>query len=275
MGSKKPLENGSNIEKLLGSSLDRLRTDYVDIYCIEGVNNYNSFHQYKKSILPKLEKLKEKGTIKNIGMTSHDPYIIDIASKTTDIDIYYTPINVLYRHPLTVLKDFKKPLVAMKPFGGWKYYWTQGQDPKYIQDASEFEDWFRPQISLNYLLQFKIIKSILCGFTSKTEIDSALNSVNQKLTEKEKIYYGFDVIDNVCDECGKCECPCGIRIPFLMRLWKYYSMYGITKWTKEVYNHLDADIRYCDNCGLCERVCSKKNIRDILTNLDLNLRDNY
>lgn len=268
MGSKKP----ANLRKIFDVSLKKLQTDYIDIYSIQGIHSLSKLYDYQKTIIPQLLKLRDEGLIGYIGMTSHEILVIEEAKKIEDsIDVFFTPINIMLRRPILS----KIPLVALKPFGGYKYSYVQGQDVKYVSDTSEFGCWFNPEVALNYLLQFSHIESILCGFTSIQQI-----LVDCQVELERKVNYGmgerfkFNEFGDYCDQCGKCSCPNGIRIPFLMKLWEYYDFYNIKKWTKTVYNMLDADARDCDKCGECEFNCRRKiKIREILNKLEEELRE--
>lgn len=252
MGTRKPL----NIRKILAVSLKKLQTEYLDIYSMQGVNTLDKLADYEKTILPEFLKLKKEGTIRYIGMTSHEISVIEEAKRRElEIDVFFTPANIMLRHPIQV----GIPIVAIKPFGGYKYSYMQGQDVKYIHDTLEFEEWFTPEIALNYLLQFDNVKSILCGFTSIGQIDVDCKVESERMVDlKSIIRFKFTKFeDDYCDECGKCSCPNGIRIPFLMKLWKYYDFYNIKRWTKTCYNMLDADYRECNMCLKCVEQCPK------------------
>lgn len=274
MGARKPLD----IRKILDVSLRKLKTDYLDIYTMEGVNTISKLEDYKETIIPELDRLKKDGTIRYIGMSTHDFSVIEEAEEQgLEIDVYFTPANIMLRRPM----KSKIPFVAIKAFGGYKYYYMQGQDVKYIQDLSEFDEWFEPELALNYLFSFNNIQSILCGFTSTEQITKDCEVERERmltvanLEQIKSLFFNFlEFNEKYCDDCGKCQCPNGIRIPFLMRLWKYYDFYDIINWTSAVYNMLDADYRDCDGCKQCELICPKRlKIRSVLRELDECLRN--
>lgn len=270
IGAKKPI----NLRKTLNMSLRKLQTDYIDIYSMEGVNTIEKFNNYQSTVLPELKQFKREGIIGCIGMSSHNINVIKEAKKWEDvseIEVYFTPANIMLRDPIRT----NIPFVAIKPFGGYKYSYVQGQDVKYVSDTREFGRWFNPEIALNYLLQFNHVKSVLCGFTSTRQI------LDDCKVEKERIVnirtrqeFKFTKFEDYCNQCDKCSCPNGIRIPFLMKLWELYDFYGIKRWTKTCYNMLDADVRDCDNCGECEFTCKRNvKIREILNKLEKELRE--
>lgn len=274
MGARMP----RNFDKTLSLSLKKMGTDYLDIYTMQGVNSLRSYKRYAERILPLMEREKEVGRIKNIGLSSHSIDVITEASKNPLIDVYFTPMNIMLREPIRVLlptfHKLNKGIVAIKAFGGYKYNYMQGQDPKWIKNTSEFDRWFAPEIALSYLLTFPRINSILCGFTTKEQIQLDCDIVNGKINISNEDYniFKFDALWQECSQCGKCKCEQTIRIPFLMRIWEYYNFYGIKEWTRECYNHLDVDWRDCTLCGKCN--CPKGlNIPLILDILECELRN--
>jgi predicted aldo/keto reductase-like oxidoreductase len=59
-----------------------------------------------------------------------------------------------------------------------------------------------------------------------------------------------------CRDCGLCRyCPEGLKIPLILALDKYFTYYGITDWTKEVYERQAVKVTDCTKCGVCEPKC--------------------
>jgi len=259
-----------DLKRTLNLSLKKLKTHWVDIYCMHGVNSSSQLRHYEETVIPSLEKFREEGSIKYIGLTTHHTFIIEEALANPLIDVFYTPINVLMYSTIMVLaplfKKYKKGLVALKPFGGWNYSYVQGQNPRWITEIDEFDRWLKPSMALGFLFRHSEINSVLCGFTDLKQIDDdihiTISKADKRFFEKlssEKAY---------CLQCLKCKCPNGIRIPFLLRLWQFYDQFNIKKWVETCYNRLEADYRDCDGCKVCEQQCPEKlNIIDSLRQL--------
>ena len=190
-----------------------------------------------------------------------------------------TPMNIIQREAISrlipLIRSSHMKLVALKPFGGYKYHWVQGQDVKWISDTREFDGWFKPQYALNYLLQFPEISCILCGFSHIYELNLDISAIQYKLSEKEKEILSFEKFPELYQELDflskNINCPEGIRLPVIARLWTYYKFYGIRRWCREFYNHLDMDYRDCTGCGKCQH--GNVYIRDMLQQLHEELYD--
>jgi predicted aldo/keto reductase-like oxidoreductase len=64
--------------------------------------------------------------------------------------------------------------------------------------------------------------------------------------------------EKFCTGCGYCmDCPEGVDIPGVFRLFNYAKVYGLEEWARLQYQRLDpakrADV--CKRCGTCEPKC--------------------
>ena len=158
----------------LQQSLDTLQTDYLDIYCFQGIHNIPQYNKFMEKIMPHMIRIRDKGIIKKIGITGHDLETMEFAFQNPDIEVYEFPMNILYKEPIKRLvplfKDSKKMLFAIKPIGGPDNYHFFRKNEECLPYINEFSKWFAPELALNYLKQFPEITSILLGFTAKEQI---------------------------------------------------------------------------------------------------------
>jgi len=110
----------------LMSSLDRLQTDYLDLYQFHGLDDPGELNTVvgENGALQTFMEAKEEGLINHIGITSHSPENIMRALKRIELETVLLPVNyVLHAHPeprndyVPVLEEAKQRgigVVAMK-----------------------------------------------------------------------------------------------------------------------------------------------------------------
>ena len=110
----------------LMSSLDRLQTDYLDLYQFHGLDDSGDLNTVvgENGALQTFMEAKEEGLINHIGITSHNPENIMRALKRIELETVLLPVNyVLHAHPeprndyVPVLEEAKQRgvgVVAMK-----------------------------------------------------------------------------------------------------------------------------------------------------------------
>lgn len=77
--------------------LERLHTDYIDVGMIHYVDSEDDFRTvFDGPILDYAKELKEKGVIRHIGMSSHNPHIALRAVQTGLIDVLMFSLNPAY-----------------------------------------------------------------------------------------------------------------------------------------------------------------------------------
>lgn len=77
--------------------LDRLQTDYIDIGMIHYVDSQEDFDLvFGGPVMAYARELKEKGIIRHIGMSSHNPHIALQAAQSGLVDVLMFSINPAY-----------------------------------------------------------------------------------------------------------------------------------------------------------------------------------
>jgi hypothetical protein len=254
-------------------SLRKLRTDRLDIVQLHGID---SNERLEKAMSPEgslsaLKEARSEGRIGFVGISGHVPRVLIEAIKTNEFDIVLVPLNILNRESAEELVPLAKELdvgvVVMKPFGGIDYSFVQ-RDTKTGLDKRFFKRYFGNGMdaiarnSLRFILAHDI-STVVPGLTSVKQVETAVK-VGEKfggLTKEERARYKIGELprDPFCRECGLClPCPDGLNIPFILRLDKYYTEYGVTDWSKGQYNGLRIKIDSCTGCGECESKCPYK-----------------
>jgi len=186
MGDRLPANFYGNLQ----GSLDCLKTNYIDIYCFQGMHSIVQYNKFMEKVMPDMIKIRDRGIIHKIGITGHNLETMMEAFKNPDIDVYEFPMNILYKEPiqnfLPLFKNNKKILFVMKPIGGpdnYHFFRDREELKPYRNDLNE---WFEPTLALSYLKQFTEITSILLGFTEKQQVTKDIKIMNENLIDVNK-----------------------------------------------------------------------------------------
>jgi predicted aldo/keto reductase-like oxidoreductase len=254
-------------------SLHKLRTDRLDIVQLHGID---SKERLRKAMGPEgslaaLKEARSEGRVDFIGISGHVPGVLIEAIKTNEFDIVLVPLNILTREAseelVPLAKEMDVGVVVMKPFGGINYSFVQ-RDTKAGLDKQCFHRYFGGEMkaiaenALRFILSHDI-STVVPGLTSVDQVEAAVKVGEDftGLTEGERGRYKIGELprEPFCRECGLCQpCPEGLNVPFILRLDKYYTEYGVTDWSKGQYNRLRKKIDNCSGCGQCGLKCPYK-----------------
>src|SRR4030043_1214861 len=185
------------VEKHLKLSLERLKVEYIDLYQFHGISDFNSLDMILASDGPisVVEKARDMGLVKHIGITSHQ---MDVAKKAVASGRFETimfPFNFVTSEAadelLPLARKHDVGFIVMKPLAGGM-----------IANA---------RIAFKYLLQFPDIVTI-CGIEKVPEIEEivkilegpkTITAAELKQMEKLKEELGT----RFCHRCDYCQ-PC-------------------------------------------------------------------
>ncbi len=263
----------------LKQSLRNLQIDRIDLVQIHGIDTEETLNKALDSqgSLAALEDAKDQGKIDYVGITGHNPYVLEKALKTGRFDTVLVPLNVLDRRAAEKLvpaaNELDAGIVIMKPMGGcggplvypqWGARML-GKPEEDWPDSSEFVAHFgregleRAKRSLRFVLAHKIDTTIP-GLRSTEQVDYAVDVAEDfsGLTSEEEETYRFGKLppEPFCRECQLCmPCPDGVEIPTILKWDTYHSFFNIRKWTREQYPKLRTRVNSCTECGECEKKC--------------------
>jgi aryl-alcohol dehydrogenase-like predicted oxidoreductase len=114
----------------LRQSLANLKTDYLDLYQIHNVGNDEDieFIFGPKGVMELIEKMKKEGTIRFVGVTGHDPLVLNKIISRYPFDTVLMPLSVTdganedprrscEKTTLPVARQKGMGIIAMKVFG--------------------------------------------------------------------------------------------------------------------------------------------------------------
>jgi len=258
----------------LKQSLRNLRTDRIDIVMLHGIDDEKTLEQAmgKEGSLSALKEARSQGKLDFIGLSGHRPLVLAKAIRTGEFDAILVPFNIINREAseelFFIAKELDIGVVVMKPFGGANLsFAARDLWAERVPEKAEFtrilgEGNVKTERCLRYVLAHDV-HTMAPGFSSLEEVESAAKVGNEftGLTEDEKAAFKFGKLPSVpfCRECGLClPCPDGLNIPMILGLDKYYSFFGIEKWSREVYERFSTRVDSCSKCGRCEPKCPYK-----------------
>lgn len=161
--------------ELFQKSIDRFRkeldTDYIDILLLHCMVNSEWPDEYKR-YMDGFSEAKEKGIIKNIGLSCHDLGALKVAAESPWADVILARINPygirMDGSPtdiMNVLKTAKgngKGVIGMKIFGCGKL----------TSDEQR-------QKSLNFVIKSKNVDCMTIGFENIAQMDDAIERIMQ------------------------------------------------------------------------------------------------
>lgn len=246
LASKSMKRDGIGMTEELNISLKNLKVEYIDLFQFHNVRTLQELEQIlsNEGALNALKLAKKEGKIKEIGITSHSPEILDKAIDTGEFSTIQCPYNPVEQQADELFKRAKKNnigVIVMKPLAGGA-----------IREAS---------LSLRFILQNPNVTVVIPGMDSVEQViensDVAINI--RPLTEEEsnKLFKEADSLGSeFCRRCGYClPCPQGIDIPTQFLMEGYYTRYNLKEWAKTRYDAMEHRAVHCKECGICETRC--------------------
>lgn len=263
--------------------LNRMQLEYVDVGMIHYVDDEKDFDNiFNGEIIRYAKGLKEKGIVKSLGISTHNPDIAFRAVETGSIDVILFSINAAY--DMLPASEDVNILFEEDTFKNRTY---EGIDPKrdklyqtcenagvaltvmkgyaagiLLSDKeSPFEKALTPVQCLHYCLTRPAVASVMVGVSNIGQILVATDYGSA--SDKEKDY--SEVLANAprssfkghCMYCGHCA-PCSKKID-IASVNKYLDLASIQEDIPETlkshYDLLEHHASECIECGACMKNC--------------------
>ncbi|MBQ3919400.1 MAG: aldo/keto reductase [Oscillospiraceae bacterium] len=260
--------------------LRRLDTDYIDLGMIHYIDTPEDWNDSMNGeYIEYVRELHDKGIIRHIGISTHNPEIGKLAAETGFIEMIMFSINpafdmrpptediddlfVGYDNALSGI-DMKRAelyrlceerdvgITVMKPFFGGRLF---------NKEQSPFGVVFTPAQLIHYCLTRPGVSSVLCGYDTKEQIDAAV--YYEDASDDEKDYASviasapLHSYSGQCTYCGHCK-PCPMDIDIAM-VNKFYDLAAaqatVPESVREHYKSLAHTASECIGCGGCETRC--------------------
>lgn len=258
------------------------KTDYIDfgmMFFIDSEEDYKGV--FETDYITYVQKLKQEGSIRAIGASSHNPEIaarivetgvvellmfsVNIAYDMLPTDVYiidvmgnkldsskFNGVNPARSHLYELCENKGVAITTMKTLGAGKLI---------SSDFSPFDIPVTVGQCIHYALTRPAVVSTLIGCKTRGEVLEAVNYLN--LTDEQRDYSEAirtckGTMDAACMYCNHCmPCPSGIDIAAVTRLLDVASLVedNIPAQIRNQYNESLHKAYECIACGNCEAKC--------------------
>ena len=271
----------SKVKPAFEDLLARLETDYIDLGMIHFVDEEAEFHRIMEGeFLAYVKEQKEKGVIRHIGMSTHNPKVGKLAALSGEIEMILFSINPAfdllpatedinsyfaedYEASLGGIHPDRKELYQVCEQTGVGITVMKGYAGGRLFDAktSPFGTALPPVQCIHYALTRPAVASILAGYDTPEHVREAV--AYETASEEEKDYASVlakaprHAYFGQCTYCGHCApCPAGIDIAMVNKLSDLAAMQPeVPESLKAHYQALSANAADCISCGGCESRC--------------------
>ena len=261
--------------------LNRLRTDYIDLGMIHYVDQEADWNAILNGpFLQYVLELKAVGTIRHIGLSTHNPKIarkaaesgfvemilfsinpaFDMLPASEDIDAYFDEkydtvqggIDPERAELYQLCEQHDVGITVMKGYAGGRLF---------DAERSPFGVALTPIQCLHYCLTRPAVAAVMVGVDTPEQMREAAHYA--EATQEEKDYASVlagapkHAYTGQCTYCGHCKpCPMDIDIAMVNKLYDLAVMQSeVPASVKAHYEALDATAADCIGCGGCEERC--------------------
>ncbi len=262
--------------------LTRLQTDYIDLGMIHFVDEAAEFEKIRNGeFLSYVKELKEKGVIRHIGMSTHNPDVAKLAALSGEVEMILFSVNPAF-DMLPASEDMERyfsedsyeaklggiapereelyriceqngiGITVMKGYAGGRLF---------SAETSPFGVALTPVQCLHYALTRLGVASVMVGYDTPEHVRAAV--AYETASEEEKNYAGVlagaprHAYSGQCTYCGHCApCPKKIDIAMVNKLYDLATMQKeVPPTVRAHYEELSANAKDCVGCKSCEARC--------------------
>lgn len=253
---KKDEANLEALNEQLALSLQRLRTDYVDILYVHSCDNPDMINF--EPLMNAFEKVKQQGKTRFIGISTHtnEPENIRAAVDAKIYDVVLVTYNFAQENREEIKKAIQYAaqnnvgIIAMKTQGGRR-----------LQESGEVE--VDHKAALKFVIEDENVTTTIPGMTTFDQLDTNMSVMNNLALSKSEQQYLAKAANLrgklFCQSCRSCvaTCPQRVEIPDLMRSFMYVKGYGNYIQARDTIAEIPAKhgLNACADCSTCTASC--------------------
>ncbi len=259
-----------NFFKQLEISLERLKSDYVDILYLHSCETPKMVTD--EVLLNALLKAKSQGKTRFIGVSTHrdEANVIRQAVDSKVYDVVLTAYNFLQenrnevKNAIAYAAEKGVGIIAMKTQGGRR-----------LQEKTEVNH----EAALKWVLRDENVCTAIPGMTTFEQLEMNFRVMeNLNLSKEEESYLRDAALVRgkiYCQNCRSCieSCPKHTEIPTLMRVYMYAKAYENMIQAQLTLSEISEEygLKSCRNCHWCQAICAQgidinQRIRDLTAN---------
>ncbi len=269
------------VEEAFEDLLARMRTDYIDLGMIHFVDEKAEFARIMEGeFLEYVKGLKEKGRIRHIGMSTHNPDVARLAAESGVVEMILFSVNPAF-DMLPASEDldeyfkeeYSEDIGGIAPERARLYQICEQQGVGitvmkgyeggrlFRAETSPFGVALTPIQCLHYALTRPAVASVMVGCDTPEHVDAAV--AYEIAGEEEKDYASVlaraprHAYSGQCTYCGHCApCPAGIDIAMVNKLYDLARLQDTIPATLRAhYEGLSKKGEDCVKCRGCESRC--------------------
>jgi len=257
-----PEESKKKLISACEASLQRLKTDYVDILYVHDVSEVGDIGS--AGIVEGMAELKKQGKVRFVGVSTHSNMtgIINEAVRLGSWDVVLTAINFTMADDGDMLKAIKNAadngvgIVAMKTMAGGAR-WPNPETRRNYSSSTI------AAAALKWAMRNENIVTSIPGYTNYEHMNEDFSvAFDLDYTEDEKKFLEDNEIKlgiGFCRQCRGClaSCPNDADIPTLMRTHMYAAQYGNFHQARVTLDEIpkQAGLEACISCESCTAQC--------------------
>ena len=269
------------VEEAFEDLLARMRTDYIDLGMIHFVDEKAEFARIMEGeFLEYVKGLKEKGRIRHIGMSTHNPDVARLAAESGVVEMILFSVNPAF-DMLPASEDldeyfkeeYSEDIGGIAPERARLYQICEQQGVGitvmkgyeggrlFRAETSPFGVALTPIQCLHYALTRPAVASVMVGCDTPEHVDAAV--AYETAGEEEKDYASVlaraprHAYSGQYTYCGHCApCPAGIDIAMVNKLYDLARLQDTIPATLRAhYEGLSKKGEDCVKCRGCENRC--------------------
>lgn len=274
LATKMPIwmaETPADVERIFNLQLEKLQTDHIDFYLCHALNKAAFQKIVDFGAYEFLAKKKAEGAISYLGFSFHDaPDMLEEIVGKYEWDFAQIQLNYLdwkmqdAKKQYEILESNGIPCIIMEPVRGGALASPCDTANKLFKDArpdKSIASW-----AIRYAATLPNVMTVLSGMSNMEQIKDNVKTMTdfEPLTKAEyeiidKAVEAYKQKDTVpCTGCRYCmDCPFGVDIPKMFKLYNQYAVDKDVKAYKAAYSETDESERVdkCTACGNCMSHC--------------------